>query len=169
MKNILLPLNSNLRPKNGLYRAGAMDHTNSQAQERPISGRNNGSHQLSSPKTAYIGPEQWITPTLTPKNGLKWAGTMDRTDSQAQERPISGQKTSAKRSADSTDGKARSGVSEGRGLRANYFWARDPLPKRRSGARMAMTGEAERSGISKRSQHRIGAKQQGADTCYTQA
>ena len=158
-----------LKPKNGLYRAGAMDHTNSQAQERPISGRNNGSHQLSSPKTDYIGPEQWITPTLKPKNGLKWAGTMDRTDSQAQERPISGQKTSAKRSADSTDGKARSGVSEGRGLRANYFWARDPLPKRRSGARMAMTGEAERSGISKRSQHRIGAKQQGADTCYTQA
>jgi hypothetical protein len=32
-----------------------------------------------------------------------------------------------------------------------------------------MTGEAEqRSGISKRTQQRIGAKQQGADTCYTQ-
>ena len=47
------------------------------AQEWPKMGRNNGQHQLSSPRTAYIGPEQWTTPTLKPKNGLKWAGTMD--------------------------------------------------------------------------------------------
>ena len=31
----------------------------------------------SGPRTAYIGPEQRTTPTLKPKNGLKWAGTMD--------------------------------------------------------------------------------------------
>ena len=46
------PLNSNLRPKNGLKWAGTMDHTDSQAQERPISGRSYGPHQLSSPRTA---------------------------------------------------------------------------------------------------------------------
>ena len=60
------------------------------AQEWPKMDRNNGPNQLSSPRMAYIGLEQWITPTLKPKNGLKWAGTMDHTDSQAQERPISG-------------------------------------------------------------------------------
>ena len=31
----------------------------------------------SGPRIAYIGPEQRTTPTLKPKNGLKWAGTMD--------------------------------------------------------------------------------------------
>ncbi len=67
-----------------------MDHTNSQAQEWPISGRSYGSHRLSSPRMAYIGPELWITPTLKPKNGLKWVGTMDHTDSQAQEWPKMG-------------------------------------------------------------------------------
>ena len=89
------PLNSNLRPKNGLKWAGTMDHTDSQTQERPISGRSYGSHRLSSPRTAYIGPEQWTTPTLKPKNGIDRAGTMDRTNTQAQERHISGRITSA--------------------------------------------------------------------------
>ena len=79
-----------LKPKNGLNRAGAMDHTNSQAQEWPKMGQNNGSNRLSSPRTAYIGPELWITPTLKPKNGLYRAGTMDHTNSQAQERPKMG-------------------------------------------------------------------------------
>ena len=41
-----------LKPKNGLYRAGTMDHTDSQAQEWPKMGRNNGLNQYLSPKTA---------------------------------------------------------------------------------------------------------------------
>ena len=121
------------------YRAHNEEHfTTSQqqppAQERPITGRNNGLNQYSSPRTAYIGPELWITPTLKPKNGLlqagkqAWSGaqtaltekaerskrrergpgefllspepspeaserSVESTDTQAQERPISGRKT----------------------------------------------------------------------------
>ena len=64
---------------------------------------------------AYIGPEQWITPTLKPKNGLYRAGAMAHTDSQAQERPITGRKTSAERSANSTDGKGGAELAKGEG------------------------------------------------------
>ena len=60
------------------YRAHNEEHfTTSQqqppAQERPITGRNNGLNQFSSPRTAYIR-----------------AGAMDHTDTLAPKRPISG-------------------------------------------------------------------------------